>query len=108
MVNGPDVPTAAPTSLAAAQVTGRDAAAFWESVTGATAYVVQVIADGGSYPDRAVNSAPAGVGLKFIPSGVGINGIDSGDYKVRVAARNADGVGPWAAGVSFTMQIGGI
>ena len=108
VANGPNAPTAAPTSLAASQVTGVDAAASWEAVTGATAYVVQVIASDGGYPDRAVNSAPAGVDLSFIPGGVGINGIGEGDYKVRVAARNADGVGPWSEEVSFTMTPGGL
>ena len=108
VVNGPNAPTAAPSSLAAAQVTGVDAAAAWDAVTGATAYVVQVIASDGSYPDKAVNSAPDGVDLSFIPGGVGINGIDPGDYKVRVAARNADGVGPWSTEVSFTVKVGGI
>ncbi len=108
VVNGPNAPTTAPTSLAASQITGVDAAAAWDAVTGATGYVVQVIADGGSYLDRAVNSAPAGVHLKFITGGVGINGLDPGDYKVRVAARNADGVGPWSAEVSFTVSVGGI
>ena len=110
VVNGPNVPTAAPASLAAVQV-GRDAVATWDAVTGATAYVVQVIADGGSFPDRPVNSTPASVALSFLVgsvSGVSIEGIGSGDYKVRVAARNADGVGPWSSEVSFTVQIGGI
>ncbi len=108
VVNGPGVPTAAPASLAAAQVGGVDAAASWDAVTGATAYVVQVIASDGSYPDRPVNSAPVGVGLSFLDGGVGINGIDPGDYKVRVAARNADGVGPWSSEVSFTVKVGGV
>ena len=112
VVNGPNAPTDAPASLAASQVGGVDAAASWDAVTGATGYVVQVIASDGSYPDRAVNSAPDGVGLSFIPGGVGITGIDPGDYKVRVAARNAEGVGPWSSEVSFTVSppapVGGI
>ena len=112
VVNGPNAPTAAPASLAASQLGQVDAAASWDAVTGATGYVVQVIASDGSYPDRAVNSAPDGVGLSFIPGGVSINGIDPGDYKVRVAARNADGVGPWSTEVSFTVSppapVGGI
>ena len=111
VVNGPGVPTAAPASLAAAQVTKRDAAATWDAVTGATAYVVQVIASDGSYPDRPVNSAPDGVALSFFTGGVrgvSIEGLDDGDYKVRVAARNADGVGPWSDEISFTVKVGGI
>ena len=110
VVNGPNAPTAAPASLAATQV-GRQAVATWDAVTGATAYVVQVIASDDSFPDRPVNSTPAGVALSFLVgsvSGVSIEGLDSGDYKVRVAARNADGVGPWSTEVSFTMQVGGI
>ncbi len=110
VVNGPNVPTAAPASLAAVQVS-RDAVATWDAVTGATAYVVQVIADGGSYPDRPVNSTPAGVALSFLVgsvSGVSIEGLSDGDYKVRVAARNDDGVGPWSAEASFTVKVGGL
>ncbi len=113
VANGPSAPTSAPTSVQAAQVyagadpNGSGAAAVWDTVSGATGYVVQVRADGGSYPDLAVNSAPADVNLNLpnVASGlVWINAISSGDYKVRVAARNADGVGPWSVEVGFTVS----
>ena len=116
VVNGPNAPTAAPGSLTAMQETsppaGLSASAAWDAVTGATGYVVQVIADGGSYPDRAVNSAPAGVGLKTVTDGEShwavISALSAGDYKVRVAARNDDGVGPWSAEAGFTIKVGGV
>ena len=110
VVNGPNVPPAAPASLQAVQV-GRNAVATWDAAAGATAYVVQVVASDGSYPDRPVNSAPDGVALSPLTgsvSGVSIGGIGDGDYKVRVAARNADGVGPWSTEVSFTVKVGGV
>ncbi len=109
VVNGPNVPTSAPASLEAGQASSNGtSAATWGSVTGATAYVVQIIADGGSYPDKPVNSAPDGVVLSFRTSQVIIVAIGAGDYKVRVAARNDDGVGPWSAEVSFTVRVGGV
>ena len=113
VVNGPAAPTSAPTSVQAAQAysgpdpNGSGAAAVWDTVSGATDYVVQVRADGGSYPDLKVNSAPADVNLNLpnVASGlVWINAISTGDYKVRVAARNADGVGPWSVEVGFAVS----
>ena len=116
VVNGPNAPTAAPGSLEAMQETlppaGLSASATWEAVSGATGYVVQVRADGGSYPDKPVDSAPAGAGLKTVTDGeshwVVISAISAGDYKVRVAARNDDGVGPWSEEASFTVRAGGV
>ena len=113
VVNGPSAPSSAPSSVQAAQVysgadpNGSGAAATWNAVSGATGYVVQVISDGGSYPDLAINSAPADVNLSLpnLDSGlVWINAISTGDYKIRVAAKNEDGVGPWSGEVSFTVS----
>ena len=114
VANGPTAPTAAPASLEAAQETsgpdpnGSSASATWDAVPGATGYVVQVIEAGGSFPDKPLNAAPAGVALKIVsdvlPERVFISAISTGDYKVRVAARNGDGVGPWSAEVSFTVS----
>ena len=116
VANGPNAPSAAPGSLEAMQETshpaGLSASATWDAVTGATGYVVQVIADGGSYPDKPVESAPDGVGLKTVTDGEShwavISALGAGDYKVRVAARNDDGVGPWSAEASFTVKVGGV
>ena len=111
VVNGPSAPSAAPASLSAGHVTGSTAAARWNAVTGATGYVVQVISDGGSFPDKPLNSTPDGVALGFdgrYPTQAVFSGISPGDYKVRVAARNDDGVGPWSSEVSFTVQVGGM
>ena len=123
VVNGPAAPASAPSSLQAAQAYsgadpgGSGAAAVWDTVPGATGYVVQVRADGGSYPDLALESAPARVNLSLpnVDTGlVWINAISTGDYRVRVAARNAHGVGPWSEEVGFTVsapqsqpQVGG-
>ena len=113
VVNGASAPSSAPSSVQAAQTySGRDpngsgAAVVWDTVSGATGYVVQIRADGGSYPDLKVNSAPADVDLSlpYVDRGLAwINAISTGDYKVRVAARNGDGVGPWSAEVSFTVS----
>ncbi len=114
--NGPNAPTAAPGSLEAMQETsspaGLSASATWDAVTGATGYVVQVIADGGSFPDKPVESAPDGVVLTTLTDGtshwVVISALSAGDYKVRVAGRNDDGVGPWSAEASFTVKVGGV
>ena len=117
VVNGPSAPSSAPSSVKAAQVSsgadpnGSGAAATWDTVSGATGYVVQVMADGGSFPDLKVESAPTLVTLRIPDDDKGlvwINAISTGDYKVRVAARNADGVGPWSSEVSFTVTPGGL
>ena len=112
VANGPAAPTSAPASVQAIQLSSQGTSgALWGAVTGATGYVVQVIEDGGSYPARPVNSTPDGVGLNFRdtdPEQVVIVGIGAGDYKVRVAARNDDGVGPWSAEAGFTVRIGGV
>ncbi len=112
VVNGPSAPTSAPTSVEAGQASSQGTTAVvWGEVTGATEYVVQVIADGGSYPDQPVNSTPDGARLTFrsaFPTQVLVIAIDAGDYKVRVAAKNADGVGPWSSEASFTVRIGGV
>ncbi len=112
VVNGSSVPTSAPASLNAGQVysgadpNGSGVWATWGPVSGATDYVVQVIVDGGSYPTTAVNSVPDGVNLSLPAGDYGlawINAISSGDYKIRVAARNEAGVGPWSLEATFTV-----
>ena len=111
VVNGPSAPSSAPTSVFGGQAASRGTAWMaWDAVAGATEYVVQVIADGGSYPDNPVNSAPGGVAVD-VRSAIGQAVIlleSDGDYKARVAARNADGVGPWSSEVSFTVKVGGV
>ena len=112
VVNGPSAPTSAPADVEAGQASSQGTTAVvWGEVTGATEYVVQVIADGGSYPDQPVNSTPDGARLTFrsaFPTQVLVIAIGAGDYKVRVAAKNADGVGPWSSEASFTVRIGGV
>ena len=116
VVNGPNAPSAAPGSLEVDQETsgpsGASAVASWDAVTGATGYVVQVIADGGTYPDKPISSTTDGVLLSPVTDGslhwVVISAMGEGDYKVRVAARNDDGVGPWSQEASFTVKVGGV
>ncbi len=116
VANGPNAPSSAPGSLEATQETsgpnGARVTASWDAVTGATGYVVQVIEAAGSFPDKPTNSAPDGVALSIATDGslhwVVIIAIGEGDYRVRVAGKNADGVGPWSEEASFTVQIGGV
>ena len=73
-------------------------------------YVVQVTTADGSFPDKPDNFTPDGVGLNVQSSAraAAILHLTDGDYKVRVAARNDDGVGPWSSEVSFTVKVGGM
>ena len=87
----------------------------WADVTGATSYVVQIIADGGTFPSRAVGVLPEEGSLTVYDSqrdlGSGktghafITSLAAGDYKVRVAAANGDGSGPWSNELSFTFSV---
>ena len=116
--NGPTAPTSAPASVRGGQATtvaanngfAFTAAVFWDAVSGATGYVVQVVEASGSYPDKPVSAVPAGAVLSFrtTPLHAVVSQIRTGDYKVRVAARNSDGVGPWSADVRFTVRMGGM
>ena len=112
VVNGPNVPTSAPTSLQVeARPLGSNTLMAWGAVTGATEYVVQVIADGGSYPAEPVTYVPTADDYAALSGSMTTASIEltrGGDYKVRVAARNADGVGPWSAEASFTVKVGGM
>ena len=115
VANASSAPSAAPGSVVALQAGGQAAQVSWGAVTGATGYVVQVIKDGGSFPAAPVNSVPEGIGLRqqdCCPTQARLlfesSSDYSGTYKVRVAARNDDGVGPWSAETSFTVNIGGL
>ena len=113
VVNGTSAPTSAPASLRGGQDgSAARATAFWDAVTGATGYVVQLIESDGSYPDKPVNAVPDGVTMRLdsitFPTQAEFVAVGAGDYKMRVAARNDDGVGPWSAEVSFTVTIGGV
>ena len=113
VANGTSAPSSAPASLRGGQDgSAARAVAFWDAVTGATGYVVQLIESDGSYPDKPVNAVPDGVTLRLdsitFPTQAVFVGIGAGDYKVRVAARNDDGVGPWSAELSFTVRLGGV
>ena len=115
VANAASAPTAAPGSVVALQAGAQGVIVTWGAVTGATGYVVQVIKDGESFPASPAASVPDGIGLRqqdCCPTRAQLLFEDSSDYsgtyKVRVAARNDDGVGPWSAETSFTVNIGGL
>lgn len=112
IVNGAGAPTAAPTSVSAEYSAG-EVWIGYTGVEGATGYVVQVIPDGGSWPTLNVDHAPgsahaaSGGGLRvhLINEGPGftvVSDIAAGTYTLRIAARNANGVGPWST-ATFTV-----
>ena len=115
VANASSAPSAAPGSVVALQAGAQGVMVTWGAVSGATGYVVQVIADGGSFPASQVASVPDGIGLRqqdCCPTRAQLLFEDSSDYsgtyKVRVAARNDDGVGPWSTEASVTVNIGGL
>ena len=105
-------PTAAPASVTASytHVTSR-VEVDYAAVAGATGYVVQVIPSDGSWPAFDVDHAPGkahtasqrdgivGVHLSHATNGstkyTMLSDIATGLYKLRVAGRNANGVGPF-------------
>ena len=115
VANAGNAPTDAPGSVLALQAGAQGVIVTWGAVSGATGYVVQVILDGGSFPASPVASVPDGIGLRqqdCCPTRAQLLFEDSSDYsgtyKVRVAARNDDGVGPWSTEASVTVNIGGL
>ena len=118
---GAGAPASAPglTAFNAATDSGRQIVFLdWADVADADGYVVQVIADGETFPSLAVGVLPEEGSLAVYDSqtdlGDGrtahalIDGLAAGDYKARVAAVNDDGASDWSSEVSFTVQVGGI
>ncbi len=116
ILTGGTAPTDAPglTAFTAATESGMQVVFLdWADVPGATGYVVQVIADGGTFPSQAVGVLPKEGSLTVYESqtdlGNGttghalITGLTAGDYKARVVAVNGDGAGPWSDEVAFTV-----
>ena len=118
VASGPNAPASSPalTALNVAQLGW--VVLDWESVEGATGYVVQVRAADGSYPAQAVESLPDGSRMTSYNSRTDIGegrmaqavvaGLTDGSYKVRAAAVNAGGAGPWSAEADFTVKVGGL
>ncbi|MCY4663742.1 MAG: fibronectin type III domain-containing protein [Acidimicrobiaceae bacterium] len=118
VASGPNAPASAPALTALAVAQRGWAVLDWENVEGATGYVVQVRAADGSYPAQAVESLPDGARMTSYDSRTDIGegrmaqavvaGLSDGEYKVRVAAVNADGAGPWSAEADLTVKVGGL
>lgn len=102
-------PTAAPASVTASyRSVNNSVRVDYTAVDGATGYVVQAIPSDGSWPAFGVDHAPGkahtasqranivGVHLRHDTNGVTmLSDIATGLYKLRVAGRNANGVGPF-------------
>ena len=117
VVAGPGAPASAPalTAFNAATESGRQIVFLdWADVSHATGYVIQVIADGGTFPSQAVGVLPEEGSLTVYGSQTDlgndktahalITSLTAGDYKVRVAAVNGEGAGPWSVEVGFTVS----
>ena len=110
---GDSAPAAAPQISARALSAAGLAALDWDDVGGATGYVVQVQAADADYPPFATDSVPDQATILVYPSRsqnddgtmtrAVVFGLGDGDYKVRVAAANADGAGPWSSEASVTL-----
>ncbi len=116
IVAGAGAPASAPdlTAFNAATESGRQIVFLdWADASGATGYVVQVIADAGTFPSQAVGVLPEEGSITVYGSQTDLGndktghaliaGLNAGDYKVRVAAANGDGAGPWSDEVAFTV-----
>ena len=89
------------------------AALDWDDVDGATGYVVQLEPADADYPSFAADSVPDQTTLHVLPVRVQnddgtmtravVFGLSDGAYKVRVAAVNAHGAGPWSPEANVTL-----
>lgn len=110
-VRTPTPPTDAPGSLSVTKNGGGSVTIDWDDVDGATEYIVHLkFADrlkrhGDScFPNLAHNILPRDTGaprtvatMTFDGSSATVSGLDAGRaYMLRVAAKNHDGLGPWA------------
>ena len=110
---GASAPAAPPQISARALSTAGLAALDWADVDGATGYVVQLLAADADYPSFAADSVPDQTTLLVYPSRsqnddgtmtrAVVFGLSDGAYKVRVAAANADGAGPWSPEANVTL-----
>ena len=117
----PARPTAAPQSLTATQSAAKTITLDWDDVSGATDYVVHLVFAGTSFVPHNQNAygdyyADPGSGANWIRnawavpsisrdgSSATLSNVRTGSFKVRVAARNAAGRGPWSSTVTFTVS----
>ncbi|WP_419847532.1 putative Ig domain-containing protein [Candidatus Poriferisocius sp.] len=112
-VEAGDLAPAAPQISARAFPASGIALLDWDDVDDATGYVVQLRAEDAVYPSFAADSVPDQASLLVYPSRVQnedgstmravVFGLSDGSYKVRVAAANAHGTGPWSPEASVTL-----
>ena len=115
-------PTAAPTvSTSNGEFESGKVVIFldWVDVSTASGYVIQIIGSDEEFPSWAVETVPALGSLTTFGSRTDIGGgrMEQGMiegltalsvYKVRVAAGNGNGAGPWSSEVEFTVPVGGM
>ncbi len=109
---GASAPAAPQISARALSASGL-AALDWDDVDGATGYVVQLQAADADYPSFAADSVPYQATLLVYPfrsqnedgtmTRAVVFGLSDGAYKVRVAAANAHGAGPWSSEANVTL-----
>ena len=110
---GASAPAAAPQISARALSASGLAALDWDDVNGATGYVVQFEPADADYPSFAADSVPGQATLLVYPfrsqnddgtmTRAVVFGLSDGAYKVRVAAANAHGAGPWSPEADVTL-----
>ena len=113
IASGASAPAAAPQITAQALSASGLATLDWDDVDDATSYVVQMRAEEAFFPSLAADSVPYQTTLLVYPSRsqnedgtmtrAVVFGLSDGAYKVRVAAVNADGAGPWSSEVDVTL-----
>ena len=116
--SAPAAPQISARALPATEVTALGSASGlvildWDDVNGATGYVVQLRAADAAHPSFAADSVPDLANLHVLPVRVRnddgsmtravVFGLSDGAYKVRVAAVNADGAGPWSSEANVTL-----
>ena len=98
-------PLTAPASVAAEQTHDTTVELTWTAVQNAESYIVQIKVASAAWPTAAADAVPNDAArINRRPwTGAAVYGISVGDYRVRIAARNIDGVGPWSPETTFSI-----